>query len=57
MDEDDAIAVNVGNELTVTITVSVFVIPAAFAPVTAYIVVTDGVTIIVDPLEFPGFQV
>ena len=55
-EEADA-AVIVGIEFTVTLTVCVFVIPAVFAPVTVYIVVTDGVTIIVDPLEFPGFQV
>ncbi len=35
----------------------IFVIPAAFAPVTVYIVVTDGVTTKLDPFELPGFQV
>ena len=38
-------AVTVGIELTVTVTVAVFVQPAVLVPVTEYVVVLDGVTV------------
>ena len=47
----------VGNELTVKLTVCVFVHPDAFVPVTVYIVVTVGETATVDPVDELGFHV
>ena len=55
--DEDAVAVNVGNELTVRLTVLVFVHPDAFVPVTVYIVVTVGETATVDPVDELGFHV
>ncbi len=46
----EAAAVTVGNEFTVTLTVVVPVQPAALVPVTVYVVVALGVTVLLAPL-------
>jgi len=53
----DAVADMVGLGLIVTITVEFAVQPAAFVPVTVYIVVPAGQTFTVPPLRLPGIQV
>jgi len=50
-----AIAVTDGNEFTVTLTVAVPVHPAALVPVTVYVVVALGVTVMLAVLP-PVFQ-
>jgi len=52
----DAVAVTVGVGLTVTVTCAVLVHPFAPVPVTVYVVVAAGETVIGEPLIFPGFQ-
>ena len=51
-----AVAVTVGEGLTVIVTCAVPVQPAV-VPVTVYVVVAAGETVIGEPLIFPGFQV
>ena len=51
-----AVAVTVGEGLTVIGLVAVAVHPFAAVPVTVYVVVVAGETVIGDPLTFPGFQ-
>jgi hypothetical protein len=51
------VALIVGNELTVTVTVEVFVHPGPVEPVTVYVVVEAGATVTVVPDKFPGIQV
>ena len=46
-----------GKVFTVKLTVSVSIHPAAFVPVTVYIVVTVGDTTTVAPVDALGFQV
>lgn len=48
--DGDAVAVIVAVEFTVTVTVAVPVQPVADVPVTVYVVVDDGVTLIEEPL-------
>jgi hypothetical protein len=50
-------AVKVGVGVTLTVTVLVLRQPVAFAPVTVYIVVETGLTVVVAPVAPPGFQV
>jgi len=51
-----AVAVTVGNGLTVTLTVAVPVHPAVLVPVTVYVVVALGVTVLLAPLPNPPDQ-
>ncbi|MPN06522.1 hypothetical protein SDC9_153778 [bioreactor metagenome] len=48
--DGDALAIIVAEEFTVTVTVAVPVQPVADVPVTVYVVVDDGVTLIEEPL-------
>jgi hypothetical protein len=47
----------VGNAFTVIVRVAVFTHPFALVPVTVYVVVTDGVTLMEVPLNDPGIHV
>lgn len=47
----DADTVMFGKELTVTVTVFVFLQPYELVPVTVYVVVVEGLAITVDPVE------
>mgnify|MGYP007055995938 CR=1 FL=1 len=49
-------AVTVGNGFTVTLTVAVLVHPDVLAPVTVYVVVELGVTVLLAPLPKPPDQ-
>jgi len=49
------VVVMIGAGLTVIVLVAVFVHPAVF-PVTVYVVVVNGETVIVAPDKFPGIQ-
>ena len=49
-------AVTVGNGFTVTLTVAVPVHPAVLVPVTVYVVVVLGVTVLLAPLPNPPDQ-
>lgn len=51
------IAVKVGVVVTFTVTVRVLRQPDALAPVTVYMVVETGLTVVVAPVAPPGFQV
>jgi hypothetical protein len=53
----ELVAVIVGLELTTTDSVLVLVQPAAFVPVTLYVLVTVGLTTTLDPVVPPGFHV
>ena len=53
---EDAAAVTVGNGFTVIVRVAVDVQPFAAVPVTVYVVVVAGETVIGDPGIDPGFQ-
>lgn len=46
-----------GNEFTVTVSVAVFVHPGPVEPVTVYVVVAVGFTVIEVPDKFPGIHV
>lgn len=52
----DAVAVTVGDGLTVMVRVAVRVQPFAPVPVTVYVVVVAGETVMVAPLSGPGVQ-
>jgi hypothetical protein len=54
---DDGLIVNVGNAFTVTVVVFVFTQPFPSIPVSVYVVVTVGVTAIVEVVTPPGFHV
>jgi hypothetical protein len=56
MDVGLADAVTVGNGFTVTLTVAVPVHPAALVPVTVYVVVVLGVTVLLTPVPNPPDQ-
>ena len=49
-------ALAVGNGFTVTVTVCVLVQPLAFVPVTVYVVLTVGFTVIIAPVDPPYDQ-
>ena len=51
-----AVAVTVGKEFTVTLTVAVPVHPAVLVPVTVYVVVELGVTVLLAPVPNPPDQ-
>jgi hypothetical protein len=55
--EFDEDALTTGRLFTVTATVAVLEHPAPFEPVTVYVVVTDGETPTLVPLNDPGIQV
>jgi hypothetical protein len=50
------LAVTGGSGFTVTVTLLVFVQPFASVPVTVYVVVADGVTVMVEPETGPGIH-
>ena len=52
-----AVVFNVGVVVTFTVTVLVLRQPVALAPVTVYTVVDTGLTVVVEPVDPPGFQV
>ena len=52
-----AVVFNVGVGVTFTVTVRVLRQPVALAPVTVYMVVETGLTVVVAPIAPPGFQV
>lgn len=54
---EEAVAVTVGLEFTVTVIVVVFVQPGPLEPVTVYVVVAVGETTTDDPVSDPGIQV
>lgn len=56
IDELEAVAVTVGVGFTVMVCVAVFVQPFALDPVTVYVVVDVGVTVIDVPVKLPGIQ-
>ena len=56
IDDDVADAVTVGNGFTATLTDAVPVHPAVLVPVTVYVVVPLGVTVLLAPLPNPPDQ-
>jgi hypothetical protein len=57
MEVGDAEAVTVGLEIVLIVMVFVEKQPAAFAPVTVYVVLIKGLTVTIDPVNTPGFHV